>query len=521
MDAEFEPLEPERDFDFGAIRESLRVKPKYSQGADVSAVSLEDGMKGRVEAAGDMSRQTGASQVGEQGTRTGLGTSEAVELESGQPAESDFDPITPFLDGELPSYPVLSHSMTEPKKHEPLRPHAVAPGDRSKRLSNLHRVSTAPRETVTASEVYHTYTNTYFSAARGQSLTPAELRGVTAQLNMLQSDPRRLDDSTQHYKRIDELVRHLLSTSNGGEEFAERMRLRVRPTAVSKTSDAYVDEISRGMETIMSLRGNKSLIDIKPDIDFFMRMLVDSTYGRSQFQLWWDRFSNSGLQMDGHSFKTRLLFLLRANRDSEVHEMIQYVFNSNMTNQIVLLNAAMNMFAEEHRWDIVSGLYTSVVPTSTVSKSAPLDNPLSIFDIPSILRPSRKTFTGIIDLLAYAGYLVPSLIIMQDMLKYEHAPHIDVYLSLFQGFAAYGQIGRSGGEAASLFPEIARISPGRVKSLRRTKEALRGPSRKSGTFAFTDIWAMGAAAPPRHTQAHANHALPPHMETEQKTKINE
>jgi len=83
---------------------------------------------------------------------------------------------------------------------------------------------------------------------------------------------------------------------------------------------------------------------------------------------------------------------------------------------------------------------------------------------------------------------------MQDMLKAEHAPHLDIYISLFYGFAAYGQIGKQGGSAGSLFPEITTIPLGRTKSLRKTKEPSRGPSK---ALAFTDIWAMGAQAPSR------------------------
>jgi len=429
------------------------------------------------------------------------------------PEAETFDPITPFLDGELPIHPIAPESVAGQKVHEPLRPHAVAPSDRSKRLSNLHRVSTAPRNTVTASDVYDTYTNTYFSAPRGQSLTPSELRTTVSQLSRLQSDPRRLDDATQHYKRTKEILQHLQATSSVDEEFAERVKLRVRPTTVSKTSEAYVDEISRGMDKIIILRHSQPLDEIKADIDFFLRMLVESSYGRTKFQQWWARFENLGLEMDGHSYKTRLLFLVRSERSHEAQEMLQSVLQNPMKTQGILLKAAMAMYAEEQRWDVVSGIYTSIVPSSTVSAIAPLDNPLRMFDISHNPHPDRQLFTGIIDLLAYAGFLVPSLVIMQNMLKAEHAPHLDVYLSLFHGFAAYGEIGNRVGKAGSLFPEVTTIAPGRTKSLRKTKEPLRGGSgtARNGAFAFTDIWAMGAQAPPRLSK-HTD--LPLHMETE-------
>jgi len=384
---EYEPEMPKPDFELGGIWESLRVKTKHSQMADrlEATQSSED----EVRAARRTLEQDSKVEEQERGVEDTNVSNEGQG--SDENARHYLDPISPFLDGELPAYAESPGSMVEPKKHEALRPHAVAPSDRSKRLSNLHRAATAPRSVITATEVYDTYTNTYFSATSGQSLTPSELRGVAGQLSRLQSDPRRLDDSTQHYKRTDEIVQHLRATSNAEEEFAERMKLRVRPTTVSKTSEAYVDELSRGMEKVLALRGDRALDEIKPDIDFFLRALVDSAYGRSRFDAWWSRLTEAGPELDGHSYKTRLLFLLRSERADEIKEMIQSVLHSSMDNKIALLNAAMAMYAEEQRWDIVSGIYTSVFPSSTVSTVAPLDNPLQTFKTPACLRPDKHS----------------------------------------------------------------------------------------------------------------------------------
>lgn len=125
----------------------------------------------------------------------------------------------------------------------------------------------------------------------------------------------------------------------------------------------------------------------------------------------------------------------------------------------VLLNTMLWMYAKRARWDVVQPVYSKLlrnIATSSGSTSlahsawepegddaGSVSSPDS-FAIQDDMSPDWITYTSLIRALAWHGRFQPAISVLQDLVADPrgYSPDPSLFVSLFQGFGRFGEIGR-------------------------------------------------------------------------------
>lgn len=124
----------------------------------------------------------------------------------------------------------------------------------------------------------------------------------------------------------------------------------------------------------------------------------------------------------------------------------------------IVLNTVLWMYAKRARWDVVQPVYARLLrnlarsegcDSSRSAWAATAESPsassasLDTLVIPKGVLPDRITYTSLIRGLAWHGRFHPAISVLQDMVADPHgyAPDPSVFISLFQGFGRFGEIG--------------------------------------------------------------------------------
>jgi hypothetical protein len=263
--------------------------------------------------------------------------------------------------------------------------------------------------------------------------------------------------------------------------------------------------------------GRGSLEACRAEIDFFLHVLAGSKLGRARFEHWWNRLERlrgkdaqdgdvEAWQPTTSSYLARFLWT-STRRPANVPDLITEALERVKDDPRPLLHAAMRQYATQNQWDVVSAMYRRLTGQGT-DFPAPLD---VITEQPFTIPPhleleaSRGTYTVMLQSLCSAGHLVPTLIVLQDMLKAGHATHLHEYHALFRGFAAWGVAAPINGSAWSLFP-----SP---DEMQRHFSYSRHRSARGDGGDLTRIWATGVG--------HFGHDEPPHISVAREGMYND
>jgi hypothetical protein len=396
---------------------------------------------------------------------------------------------------EDPNLPSLRPMKLSTRPHQPMRPSAVSPIERSKRISELLQASTCPSREVGFLDVYSAYVKAFYSSASGDQLTEDEILTAMNQMHEIQFDVKRGLDRDEATSKMRELSEHLRAL--GGDEALEMIdsiMLSVIPRGLSQVSAHDIDMAERRIQRITSSLDSGKLEKMRGPIQFFLHLLATSRFDEGRFERYWDQLVlDKGLRVSTSMRIARLKFLDRVERRDEIVPMVQSAIDDPSTeHRTRLLNAAMVCFADMGRWDVVADIYGSL---GRVSAPFPLDSPLSVLRIPGDVRSDRRTYTEIIPLLAFSGYVETALSVLNDMVSAGHTPFIREYMAIISGFASFGE--PSGPTPAhtvptDLFPEIEVYRIGRT----RTSQRLENEAKYNDAInPFAKIWEKGAYAP--------------------------
>lgn len=214
-------------------------------------------------------------------------------------------------------------------------------------------------------------------------------------------------------------------------------------------------------------------------------------------EFWWNKMIGEGFEPDSWSYLSRIMtYGSMYNRTealvSELERALPKV--RSREDKVVLANVAMWLAAVAKRMDVAGAIFSTINPPNetTTYSHAIAELPIGVIEELCELTPSRETFYLMLSEYAYHGDLISALTTMKQMLAAGHSLVVANYVSLFRGFAKFGQILEGpAGEASELFPpliEFKSLGSAFEAKQRRTESAastargffdsLRGPRRQ-------------------------------------------
>lgn len=423
--------------------------------------------------------------------------------------------VAPSLGADLPRLPLFAGRSP----HRSILKAQRSPRERSRYLSELHRASSSRSTRIGSAEVYDTYTSTYFSSPSGQPMTVDELLDVARQLDTISLRNQRGEKPQQAAENIDEVLRHAKRSAQVEFRSVAGLVLRNMRRREYTLKELTLRKMERLMEDMIhdALHSDSRGLNVcRVEIDYFLHILAGSKLGKARFDNWWtrlERLRSSDAQVENapawtpspSSYLARFR-LSSTRRPTDVPALITEALERVDDDLRPLLHAVIQHYAARDRWDVVSAIYRRLTRQGA-DLPAPLDRSADIpFAIPQRLEleASRGTYTTMIRSLCSAGHLVPTLMILQDMLQAGHAAHLQEYNALFRGFAAWGVAAPINGSAWSLFPGPEEM---RNHHHSRTGRSLSRTSAADDRGDLTRIWATAVGAGPLASR----YDEPPHV----------
>ncbi|KAK4683404.1 hypothetical protein P7C73_g6869, partial [Tremellales sp. Uapishka_1] len=327
----------------------------------------------------------------------------------------------------------------------PLRPPSLAPAQRSALLSEIHRLTSSPTLRSAAS-IYQVYTDLYLSSPHSHIFSSSELSAIIATLYQSRKKLRNRD-------QLNSVVSELKEIDAGYPG------LGLKILASSRSARRVTNDQLQVSLRQLSRRP-------KPDrrsINHFL-YLAALVPNDKLYRVWYDRYLELGYALDSYTILSHLILLSKTDR---IEAMLMLLLNEIRkrslpdSDLVILVNFVMGVCAKIQKWELVHILYARLSadpdPRDIFPPTADDTSPLlaSFTSLPpSTLRPSRQTYLLLIQSLAFHGHLFSALTILQHLLQH-HQPSIHEYLSLFAGFARFGQTKWQGSD---LFPRLRSVT---------------------------------------------------------------
>ncbi|WVW87038.1 GTP-binding protein LepA [Kwoniella bestiolae CBS 10118] len=437
------------------------------------------------------------------------------------PWQSTNDPITrnlPEPEPESPTLPPQTTSALAPIGRSP-----ISPPDRSSKLSLIGRMTSSPPPAdATSSKLSEAFQDLYASTPDSHVFTPGEILEIITALLALQKregGDRRLfaEQLNPLFRELEDIVGDKFNALKGMElsilSSTSRLERKVQTKDILDAEKAFREVFPR----IPDANDAKGLKRWKKGINHLMYLCALAGH-QSRLQDWWDKLERNGLSPDSYSHLTRCILADKLGRLEDIPGILDQAFSqdgSEMSEEdkSVLVNFGIHAFARGPSGNSESedGYLASAIETyskivemdqgdhqnllgSTTSHGTTTSNPNPIIPIPSNLKPTQQLFGPLLFALVTRGNLIGSLTVFKHIFQNGCTPSIKDYITLFKGFAMYGQStppAYGGGEAYRVFGI----------------NSFSGYDRKMERESFQDIWERGSSFSEERYEAR-----PPKME---------
>ncbi|WVR07951.1 GTP-binding protein LepA [Kwoniella sp. DSM 27419] len=411
------------------------------------------------------------------------------------------DPVSAYMPegivGEVGEYP-------ERQIPAPIARHTVPPQERAAKLSALARLTAVPPPPeATSQKLSEAYHELYSSSPDSHMFTAGEVHEIITALRTLHL--REGGDRRLEAEQINPLLNDLKELVGRDQQAVKGLELLVLSSSSLSNRRPKTSDIRRTEGTFKELfpsapaqEDTKAVKRYRAGINHVMYLCALAGH-ETRFDDWWERMTREGLEPDGYSWLARMVLLDKTDRVAEIPDTLRQAWRASeqvMTegDRSVLVNFAIHAFAREGHWDAAVPAYVSLCKwTDRADRDTLLAGQKPVDTLEPFTRDlvaSRQTFGPLLSAYADQGHFAACLTVFKHIFESGHTPSIKDYLSLFHGFASYGQLPSSGpGQLGKVFG----VDPSTRPVGTRPRRSEHGSERR-----LTDIWERGnmLASPP-------------------------
>ncbi|WVN87477.1 GTP-binding protein LepA [Cryptococcus depauperatus CBS 7841] len=371
-----------------------------------------------------------------------------------------------FSEQALVNDPILTHFPETPLMAEPDAPsrvapipqHTISPKVRSVALASLLSLtSRPPPRHATSSRLLQLYTELYMSAPRSQLFTVSEVQTILRALRALQV--REAGDKRVAEEQLNPLVEEIKTLVGDDQKARRDLELLIISSKSLYNRTIRMKDVLRAENIFRDLFPQAPSIELKDRrmyqaVQTFIMYICALAGQQNRLEDWWDRMAREGFRPNGYAWIAKMICREKIGKGEEVENILAEAL---LTEELpekdasILTNFAMLVFSRLARWDVVVKAYSSIRPSTDQEDLTAIRLATSIsfsqhtatheIPIPAFNTPLRRqTYSAFLRLLSLQGHLHAALTILKHIFEDNYTPSIQDYVSLFRGFALYGDI---------------------------------------------------------------------------------